>query len=637
MGRSVADCSSREAEPRREGAAKRLAGGEAAKRPRSVAEGAAKRPRSAAQATTKHLVQVSETRLQRQGSLLTAPGTVDEVVDGQWRPAALKTVEELVILNEIGAKLASTLELDAILAYVMEKVKQVFGVEACSLMLLDEEKNVLQFKVSTGTGADEVKTLSFPADQGLAGWMVREKKPLLVKDVQADPRFYGRIDRSTGLVTCSLIGTPLLAQERVVGVLEAINKLRGPFREDDLRLLLSIATPVAQAIENARLFRALTKAYADVLVQERRVEESRNTLRAVFDGIGDELIILDRQWRVMAANLAACSAAGLSPDALVGKPLHEALPALAGCFGNNRCPVTRTFEDGEHAQHLCKLQGGNGSRELDIRTYPLFAEDGQVGKVVVFVRDVTEQRQLELSVARAAKLAALGRLAAGAAHELANPLTAILGNAALLQRVSTRDSPAYSMAGTILDAADRSKNILRSLLDYARLDQYTFAPTDVNASLEWALSLLKYCFDDNVIQLEKELAPQLPLVMASESHLRTLWTNLLMNAVDATQAKGKAQEEFTGWVKVASAYLKRERTLQITVQDNGVGISEELMPRLFEPFLTTKRHGEGTGLGLYICHTIVEQHGGRMDVSSHNGSGAQFTVTLPEKGPKTSG
>jgi len=143
----------------------------------------------------------------------------------------MEKIEELAILSEIGAKVASTLDLDTILAYIMQKVKDVFNVEACSLMLLDEPEHVLRFKVSFGKGAEETRTLTVPADHGLAGWMVQEKQPLLVHDVQHDPRFYAQIDHSTGLTTRSMIGTPLLVKERVIGVLEAINKLDRAFED----------------------------------------------------------------------------------------------------------------------------------------------------------------------------------------------------------------------------------------------------------------------------------------------------------------------------------------------------------------------------------------------------------------------
>lgn len=544
----------------------------------------------------------------------------------------MEKFEELVILNEIGAQVASTLDLDTILAYIMQKVKDVFDVEACSLMLLDEEEQVLRFKVSFGKGAEEARTLSFPANQGLAGWMVQNRQPVLSPDVQEDARFYGQIDHSTGLVTRSMIGTPLLVKERVIGVLEAINRLHSPFTQDNVRFLESMATPVAQAIENARLFTALNQAYADVLLHKQQIEENRNLLQAIFDGIGDALVIVDKDMRVLSANVSAAKVTGRAPEDLVLKPYSEVLPGTADLSAED-CPVRNTFAAGQNSRRLCKAASKDGVREWEIHTYPLFDELGAVTRVVVFGRDVTDQRRLEASVARTAKLAAVGKLAAGTAHELSNPLTAILGNATLLHRLSARDSSTYSLASTILEAAERSRNILRSLLDYARQDQYAFAPIDVNASLEWSIALLKYSFDETVIQLRRDLPTGLPKINASESHLRTLWTNLLLNAVDAVKAKMKAKPGFKGLVEVWSVYMPEDLAVRVAVRDNGTGISEDHMARMFEPFFTTKKPSEGTGLGLYISHTVVEQHGGKIEVESAVGRGSTFTVTLPVQGP----
>jgi len=544
----------------------------------------------------------------------------------------MRKVEELAILNEIGAKVASTLDLDAILSYIMQTVKDIFNVEACSLMLLDEKERLLRFKLSFGKGAKEVKTLSFSADQGLAGWMVREKKPLLVLDVQKDPRFYRQIDRKTGLTTRDMIGVPLLVKDRVIGVLEAINKMDGTFSKGDLRFLSSIATTVAQAIENARLFDELNKAYADLLEHKKQIEESRNTLRTIFDGIGDVLVIVDKELRIVAANLAAARTAGTTVDELIGQPCHVAFlgnPEVASSKG----PVQETFRKKKRAYHLYKFTVKGDIREWEVHTYPLFDNAGDVTRVVVFGRDVTERRRLEASMGRTAKLAAVGRLAAGTAHELGNPLTAILGNAALLHRFLPQTSAAYDLADAILEAAERARGILRSLLDYTRQEQYTFTPTDINATLEWSLSLLKYSFDEGGISVHKSLAGELPQVVASESHLRTLWVNLLLNAVDAVKAAREERDEFEGVLELSSLLLDDEKAVRVTVRDNGVGIKEDSMARLFEPFFTTKKPGEGTGLGLYICHTIVEQHSGRIEVQSVEGQGTQFSVTLPIDGP----
>jgi len=541
--------------------------------------------------------------------------------------------KELEILIEIGSKVGSTLDLDAILAYVMQKLKEVFEVEACSLMLLDQEEWMLRFKLSFGTGAEEAKALSFSADQGLAGWMVQEKKPVLVHDVQRDDRFFQQIDHSTGLDTRDMIGTPLLIKGRVIGVVEAINKVTGAFTEEDLRLLGLIAVPIAQAIENARLFDALNVAYNDVLDHQKQIEESRNLLRTVFNGISDALLIVDRELNIVAGNVAAAEIMNVTAEDLVGQSCYQ------GFLGSEEVssehgPVRKTFRTAKRAFRAIKLVSEEGTRHWEVHTYPLVDEGGEVVRVVVFGRDVTERRVLQATVARTAKLAAVGKLAAGTAHELGNPLTTILGNAALLHKSAKRGSSEYMLSGAILEGAERARYVLRSLLDYSRQDQYKFVPLNLNATLEWAVSLLRYTFVEGEIELRRELDSALPLLVASESHLHTLWTNLLLNAVDAVRRtkrgpKGRRRD----LIEVSSRLQEDGKMVRIAVRDFGTGIPEDSLPHLFEPLFTTKKPGEGTGLGLYICHTVVEQHGGRIDVASEEGQGAEFAVMLPVGGP----
>ncbi|HUT16368.1 MAG TPA: ATP-binding protein [Anaerolineae bacterium] len=545
----------------------------------------------------------------------------------------MERFKELEILIEIGSKVASTLDLDAILAYVMQKLKEVFEVEACSLMLLDEEEWVLRFRLSFGTGAEEAKALSFSADQGLAGWMVQQKKPVLVHDVQRDERFFQQIDHSTGLDTRDMIGTPLLVKGRVIGVVEAINKVTGAFTEEDLRLLGLIAGPIAQAIENARLFDALNVAYNDVLDHQKQIEESRNLLRTLFNGISDALLIVDRELNIVAGNVAAAAIMNVAAEDLVGQSCYQGFLGSAE-VSSEHGPVRETFRTAKRAFRATKFVSEEETRQWEVHTYPLLDEGGEVVRVVVFGRDVTERRILQATVARSAKLAAVGKLAAGTAHELGNPLTTILGNAALLHKGAKRGSSEYMLSGAILEGAERARYVLRSLLDYSRQDQYKFVTLNLNATLEWAVSLLRYTFVEGEIELHRELDSALPPVIASESHLHTLWTNLLLNAVDAVKGtKRGSKGRRRGLIEMSSRLQENGKTVRIAVRDFGTGIAEDSLPRLFEPFFTTKKPGEGTGLGLYICHTVVEQHGGRIDVASEEGQGTEFAVMLPVGGP----
>ena len=224
-------------------------------------------------------------------------------------------------------------------------------------------------------------------------------------------------------------------------------------------------------------------------------------------------------------------------------------------------------------------------------------------------------------MAQSEKLAAVGQLAAGVAHEINNPLTTIQANAQLLQRSMTApDNGQVEMVDLILEASERATQAVRDLLDFARREHYEVKPTDLNETIQRTLALMGPELGSRSISLQFAPGIDLPQVNASQDHLQGVWLNLLINAIDAIG-------EGPGVIKIESR--KVDDLIQITVADSGPGIPENQISRIFEPFFTTKEPGRGTGLGLSVCHQIVARHGGQIRVHSRVGEGTTFTVVLP--------
>jgi two-component system NtrC family sensor kinase len=266
--------------------------------------------------------------------------------------------------------------------------------------------------------------------------------------------------------------------------------------------------------------------------------------------------------------------------------------------------------------------------EWEIQTYPVSgAGEGAgaehaVDRVVVVVRDVTTQRMLEASLARSEKLAAVGRLAAGIAHEINNPMTVISANAQILHEELAPDHPYYGSAELIDRASERAAKIMRNLLDFSRAEQFEFMETDLNRSLEEAVSLIEVEVRRANIAVSLDLMPNLPPVWASPDHLQIVWVNMLLNARDAIE---EAQRE--GQIQVTSALQNGQFVVQIG--DNGIGIPDKEINRVYDPFFTTKPPGKGTGLGLFTCYRTVRRHGGEIHISSQLGVGTTFEILLP--------
>jgi signal transduction histidine kinase len=228
---------------------------------------------------------------------------------------------------------------------------------------------------------------------------------------------------------------------------------------------------------------------------------------------------------------------------------------------------------------------------------------------------------------QSAKLSAVGEFAAGIAHEIRNPLTTIIGDAQLLMADMKPDQPEYASLKAIERSGQRASKVIRNLLAFSRQEEYELAATDINGTIDSALSLIAYQIERSHITITKDLAKDLPPVPASTHHLEEAWINLLINARDAIPAGQR------GEIRVTSRLDGLGKAVQVLISDNGIGIPEENLDRVLEPFFTTKDISEGTGLGLYITYKIIDRHNGTIELDSEVGKGTTVTVILPVENP----
>jgi two-component system NtrC family sensor kinase len=239
------------------------------------------------------------------------------------------------------------------------------------------------------------------------------------------------------------------------------------------------------------------------------------------------------------------------------------------------------------------------------------------------LRDLQEQidrlKVTQAQLVQAAKLAGVGELAAGVAHELNNPLTSILGFAQLLLNVTPPDAPSRGDLEIIANQARRGRDIVRNLLDFARQTKPQRLPADVNQVLCQTLVLVRQYLEKSEIAIEEDFAPDVGVLTLDSGQMKQVFLNLITNAAQAMPKGGE--------LRLRTACVGSE--VAISVSDTGQGILPEIRERIFEPFFTTKATGEGTGLGLSVSLGIVQGHGGRITVESQVGQGSTFTVWLP--------
>jgi len=253
-----------------------------------------------------------------------------------------------------------------------------------------------------------------------------------------------------------------------------------------------------------------------------------------------------------------------------------------------------------------------------ISTYPIYEKEKLVG-VAEISKDITKDIQLQKSMMQQQKLASVGRLAAGVAHEINNPMTTILTTAMLLQEDLDPDDPAYQELKTISDETLRCRKIVTSLLDFARQSKPIKKACDINKIIAETVTLTRKqaAFED--ITIVTDLSEELPLVNVDKDQIQQAFINLSLNAIEAIGNGGKI---------IFTTRLSPGRdAVEIVVSDTGRGIPQEHLNTIFEPFFTTKE--TGTGLGMAITYGLIKQHGGTIEVESKVGKGTRFTVRLP--------
>jgi two-component system NtrC family sensor kinase len=535
-------------------------------------------------------------------------------------PASFERDKEVKTLHMIAATLNANLELDEMQAWMVQGISRILNAEAGVLILLDESDQELAIKKTLGAGAEWAHQANLRLKTGLVAEVLGSGEPLRIDSVANHPQFDPACDWVDGLQFRSLLCVPLTASGKTIGAIAMLNKRGGSFNAYDQELSVAIATTIANAIHNTRLIEQLKVANADLEANRWELLRSRNTLRALFDSTPASIYIVDRKYTLIAINRSRANIAKRQPNEMVGKLCYKTLYQRSEpCPG---CRVSETLFTGHNTQRIERRWEADGDLvELEINTYPIQNETGEVMQAFLFEEDVTEKRRLEATLAQSEKLAAVGQLAAGVAHEINNPLTAIIANAQLLQRrLAADDDEMQEMLDLIVRAGDRATQVVRNLLDFARKEHYEFTPTNLNETIRRALALAHHELVARSIRLTFDPSGDLPLLLASHDHLQGVWLNLILNAADAI-------DDHEGQVRVATRRIGNE--IRVTIADNGRGIPPERISRIFEPFYTTKEPGRGTGLGLSVCHRIVKQHGGHMLVDSQIGMGTEFTIVLP--------
>lgn len=434
-----------------------------------------------------------------------------------------RQARELGIINKATRLMASSLELQTVLQQAIEAINPLLQTEGAAILLLDHTGENLIFECLDGPYPESLLGRRLSISVGVVGWAARMGEAVLVNDAKQDPRFYQEIDKWTGLHTRSLLAVPIIFQEKVIGVLEVINKLEGIFTPHDLETLEALASSAAIAIKNARLYQTAQDQY-------RRLQQSQAQLIQV-----EKMAALGR----LVASIA--------------HEINNPIQAIQNCLG-------LTQEELQEQPHQERLQ---------FYTSLAISELDRIAAIVRRMRDFYQ--------------------------------------------------PPHRGALSPLEGG--------SIDDFYRLSPQDLQFVDIEAVLDNVLFLANKQLQQSRVKVKWERNVYLPPVQGSADHLKQVFLNLVLNATDAMAPQGGSLMITTELEQAELHANKLEPVISIKFQDTGLGMSPELLSRMFEPLFTTKEHG--SGFGLFTSYKIIEAHQGQITVDSQPNAGTTFTIHLP--------
>jgi len=511
-----------------------------------------------------------------------------------------RRLSELFSLQELSYVLSDSLELDRIVEQVVRYALRFLDAQGALLALVGEGPNdPLRVAAAEGTLAS-LRGRKIPAnDVGLVARSTGREHLELVRNSGPEPTpIVGDVQAA------SAAAVPLRSHGAVIGTLVIADPRAAVFVPEDIRLLSTLATHAAVVIANARFFKMV-----------RRAKEQWET---TFDALSEGIAVVDDEGRVRRANRALADLLRTPLPNVVGVHLGAAL------LGKSHA-LLELLDAARRGDRPAPLVARSEQLRRTVRVNAaLISGATPEQSVVVLVEDVTEQQALETQLVQSEKLAAVGQLVSGVAHELNNPLTSIAGLSEFLLEQKELGKKDRGHLQVIQEQAERAGRIVRNLLTFAHKGSAERVPVDLNDVIRRTLALTAYELKLTDITVERELSGALPEVFGDRHGLQQAVLNLVTNAAHAVADNPRERpREIT-----VSTWFDGQ--VHLRVADTGPGISDEIAPSVFTPFFTTKEPGKGTGLGLSITYSIVESHGGQISLEPRGArGGAAFRVDLP--------
>ena len=527
---------------------------------------------------------------------------------------------ELSLLLEASQAVSSSLELDEVLQIVAQKLTELAGAVCCRVALLDEtgENLTIHGAYPTREALDWEPGIGQRYPVAASPWrqkVIDTGEPMVWHRDESPPLSEDELLVSLGAGVRAVALLPVFLRGQVAGVAALCERRgweRSPLDTDKIGLCQAIINEMVMAIENARL-------HKETVQRAEQIERAERHLAGVVESANDFVVSVDSEGRIATWNQTAERISGYTFSEVVGRRLGSLCEEEHQAAMEAMLAQVVLGERIEGTEMTLLTRAGNRI-PVAWNCSPMRDEEGHVLGVVAVGRDLTERRRLEAQLIQSAKMASLGVMAGGIAHEIRNPLAVSSAAAQLLLEDPDDEQLRTECAEKMYSGISRAAVIVDNLLAFARPAEGGEEAVDINEALRQALTLFVHQTTRRGIAVHTEFSPELPSTEGNKNLLQQVFSNMILNACNAMPDGGRL---------TVKTQLNADNEVEIRFTDTGCGIPEENLGKLFDPFFTTMPVGKGTGLGLSLCYAIVGQHQGEIDVHSQVGVGSTFVVRLP--------
>jgi GAF domain-containing protein/two-component sensor histidine kinase len=544
------------------------------------------------------------------------------------RSQILQEKERLEVVHAITLELTATLDLDEILSKALAMVSNHIGVARGSIMLKDTQTGAVVCRAvleDAGKVRQASFAIRFDTGLGLVGWVMQHQEAACIADVHQDERWVLEAGRADDVISAAAV--PLMTTDNTLGALILSSPQVNYFSESQMRLLETIASEVAIAINNAQLYNYITDIASQLAETLDRQREEASRSRAILQSVTEGVIVLDLERRITLFNPAAEQVLEIPAGEVLEQPVE-----LLQEFGDDDAHRQRAalVYDGlskgleqvhDQGIYSLSLDLPEPTQIIAVNMAPVVSQDGRRYGDIAVLRDIT--REIEADRAKR-------QFISDVSHELRTPLTAIKGyiDVLLIGSAQTLSTEQIEYLNIVKTNANRLKVLIDDILDISRLDggkiKLTFSEVAIDVIIKDVVQSLRLEAENKGMTIDVDIPGDLPTISADQKRLTQVVFNLFSNAVKYT---------FPGGTVMVRTHLNRGGMLQVDVEDTGVGMSTEQQKKLFRPFYRAdnplREVAGGTGLGLSIARSLVELHGGEMWVTSEIGKGSTFSFIIP--------